>query len=203
MDVTITNISAAPVGISDLYTTLPVGGSVTTKRSASQLSSMTSLQKAVEAGTVTVSATLESFETASGLTIPPGTIDAGDAAAVAATAPAAATFEIRKAFTAGVAGTPDDVIVYAANALPYKIRVLDAYALVSTAIAATTLDVRDQAAGAGQLAATMSSATAGRAAMTGPNASVVLTPGTLIGLFIRRSDRGVAGEVVLTCRRET
>lgn len=203
MDVTITNISAAPVAIGDLYTTIPVGGSVTTKRSASQLSAMVGLQKEVEAGTVTVAATMESFETASGLAIPPGTVEAGDAAAVAATAAAAAPLEIRKAFTALGAGVPDDVVIYAVNTLPYKIRVLDAYALVSTAIAATTLDVRDQAAGAGQLAATMSSATAGRAAMTGPNASVVLTPGATIGLFIRRSDRGVAGEVVITARRET
>jgi hypothetical protein len=203
MDVTITNISAAPVAIGDLYTTIPVGGFVTTKRSASQLSAMVGLQKAVESNLVTVAATLESFESASGLAIPSGTIQAGDVAVVAPTDAAAATFEIRKSFAVGAGGAPDDVTVYAANSLPYKVRVLDAYALVSTAVGASTLQARDQAAGAGQLAAQMSAAATGRSAMTLPTASVVLTPGALIGLFIRRSDSGIAGEVVLTCRRES
>lgn len=203
MDVTVTNISSAPVPLGDIYTTIPVGGSVTFKRSASQISAMVSLQKAVTAQQVTVLAVEEAFETASGLATAPGTVGADDMKVVAATDAAAAPIEFRKAFAAGIAGTPDDVVVYAANTLPYKIRITNASALVSTAIALSTLDVRDQAAGAGQLAATMSSAATGPQPMTGPNVSVVLTPGALIGLFIRRSDRGVAGEVVITARRES
>jgi hypothetical protein len=202
MDVTITNISSAPVNIGDIYTTIPVGGNVVTKRSASQLSAMVSLQKAVESGLVTVAAVEESHETASGLAIPPGTIEAGDAAPVAATAAASATLEIRKAFVAAAPGTPDDVVIYAANTLPYKIRVLSAEARVATAIGGSTINVYDQAAAAGQLCAALSSAATGIVPMTGPNASVVVAPGALIGLFIRRSDRGVAGEVVITARRE-
>jgi hypothetical protein len=202
MNVTVTNIASVPVAIGDLYTTIPVGGSVVAKRSAAELSSMVSLQKAVEGGLVTVAAVEESFESASGLAVAPGTVDAGDAAAVAAGAAASPTLEIRKAFTALGAGVPDDVVIYAANALPYKIRVLSAEARVSTAIGASTINVYDQAAGAGQLCAALSSGATGIVPMTGPNASVVVAPGALIGLFIRRSDRGVAGEVVITARRE-
>lgn len=203
MQLTVTNISTSPVPISDLYTTIAVGSSVTTSRSAAQISSMKSLQIAVQGGLVTVTAAPEAWETASGLATAPGSISAGDAAAVAATDPAAATFEIRKSFAAGGGGSADDVIIYALNTLPSKVRILDAYALVSTAISASTLQVRSAAAGAGTLAASMAGTPTGRNPMTLPTASVVLTPGSGVGLFIRRSDSGIAGEVVLTCRNET
>jgi hypothetical protein len=203
VDVTVTNISAAPVPLGDIYTTIPVGGSVTFKRSASQISAMVSLQKAVTAQQVTVLAVEEAFETASGLATAPGTIAASDMAPVAAADAAAAPIEFRKSFAALGAGVADDVVVFAANTLPYKIRVTNASARIVTAIGASTINVYDQAAGAGQLCASLSSAATGIVAMTGPNASVVVAPGALIGLFIRRSDRGVAGEVVITARRES
>jgi hypothetical protein len=205
MDVTITNISAAPVAIGDLYTTIPVGGSVSTKRSASQLSAMVGLQKEVQAGTVTVAAVEEAHETASGLAIPPGTVEAADAAPVAATAVAAATFEIRKPFTAAAAGAADDVVIYAAGALPFKMRILDAYVLVATiGTGAALLTVRDEAAGAGTAAAVFSSAATGRISPSSAfTASTLLTPGAAKGLFLRRADRDAAGEVVITARRET
>jgi hypothetical protein len=205
MNIVVTNISAVPVPIGDLYTTIPVGGSVTTKRSASQLASMVSLQKAVEAGTVTVAATEESFETASGLAVAPGTVAAADVQPVAAADAAAATFEIRKSFTAAAAGAQDDVTIYAANALPFKLRILDAYALVATiGTGAATLTVRDEAAGAGTAVAVMSSAATGRISPSAAfTATTVLTPGATKGLFIRRADRDAAGEVVIIARRET
>lgn len=203
MQVTVTNISSSPVPIGDIYTTIPVGGSVVFSRAASQISAMAALQKAVAAGLVTVAAVEEAFEAASGLATAPSTIGAADMAPVAATDAAAAPIEFRKAFAAGIAGTPDDVVIFAANTLPYKIRIERAEARVSTAIALSTINVYDQAAGAGQLCAALSSAATGIVPMTGPNASVVVTPGALIGLFIRRSDRGVAGEVVITARRES
>ena len=203
MDVTITNISAAPVAIGDLYTTIPVGGFVTTKRSASQLSSMVGLQKAIESGLVTIAAVEESFETASGLAVAPGTVSAADQAAVAAGAAASGEVVFRKAFTS-VAST--DIAIYAANALPYKMRILDAYLLISTVQAGSTLQLFDQAAGAGTAVTTAASAAvAGRIPLplTG-NASQVLTPGALVGLFLLPSAHsGIVGEVVITARRET
>lgn len=203
MDVTVTNISAAAVGISDLYTTIPVGGSVSFKRSAAQLSAMVSLQKAAADGLVTVAATMESFETASGLAAAPNSIEAADIAAVSATVAASGEIKIRKNFTT-TAST--DIVVYAANALPYKIRILDAYLLISTVQVGSSAQLFDQAAGAGNAITTSTStATAGRIPMvlTG-NASQVVTPGTLVGLFLRPSAHtGVVGELVIEARRET
>ena len=205
MDVTVTNISAAPVPLGDIYTTIPVGGFVTFKRSASQISAMVSLQKAVAAFQVTVLAVEESFETASGLAVAPGTVAAADVQPVAATDAAAATFEIRKAFVAAAAGAQDDITIYAANALPFKMRILDAYVLVSTVgTGAALLTVRDEAAGAGTAAAVFSSAATGRISPSSAfTASTLLTPGATKGLFVRRADRDAAGEVVIIARRET
>lgn len=203
MDVTVTNISAAPVGISDLYTTIAVGGSVVFKRSASELSSMVSLQKAAADGLVTVAATMEAHESASGLATAPGSVEAVDMAAVAAGAAASGEVTFRKAFTS-VAST--DIAIYAANALPYKMRILDAYLLISTVQAGSTLRLYPQAAGAGTpITDATSAAVAGRIPMplTG-NTSQVLTPGATIGLFLLPSAHsGIVGEVVITARRET
>ena len=203
MDVTVTNISAAPVAISDLYKTLAVAEAVTFKRSASELSSMRSLQKAAADGLVTVAAVMEAFETASGLATAPGSVEAIDMAAVAAAGVASGEVVFRKNFTS-VAST--DIALFAANALPYKMRILDAYLLISTVQAGSTLQVFDQAAGAGNAITTATSAAvAGRIAMplTG-NVSQVVTPGALVGLFLRPSAHsGIVGEVVITARRET
>lgn len=203
MNLVVTNISSAPVAISDLYTTIPVAGSVTTIRSASQISAMVSLQKAVESGLVTVSATETTYETASGLTTVPGTVGAADTAPVAAAVADSMDIVIRVPFTS-VSST--DIAIFAANALPYKMRILDAYLLISTVQAASTLQLFPQAAGGGTAITTATSAAvAGRIPMplTG-NASVLVTPGTLIGLFLRPSAHtGIVGEVVINARRES
>jgi len=202
--IVVTNIVAVPVLINDLYATVPVGGSVTTQRSTAQISSMAGLQAAVAAAQVTVAVTLSADEIASGLAVTAGSVQAVDMQPVAATDAVAPTFEIRKSFTAGAAGVVDDIVVYAANALPFKMRVLDVYALVSTAgvAGAKTLTVRDEAAGAGTVVATIDDTATGRIAPTAFTASTLLTPGTLKGLFIRRDQRDVAGEVVIVARRE-
>lgn len=201
---TITNLTGSPVHIGDIYYTIPANGSVVVERDASDLSGMVALQKAVTAGQVAASIAYETWETASGLVAAPGSVEARDLAPVAATAAAAVVQTIRKSFTAGVPGTADDVVIFAAGALPYKMRILDVVALVSTNIALSTLTVRDEAAGAGTAAAVLDSATTGRKMPDGSiTASVVYTPGVTKGLFLRRSDRGVAGEVVLTVRQET
>ena len=197
----ITNLTAEAVSIGDLYTSVPASGTLTVQRPATALAAMPSLQKAIADGKVAAAVTYDAWETASGLLTPPAATDAADAAPVAAGDTAALEQTIRKAFTAGTPGTADDVIIYAVNTLPYKMRIMDAVANISTAIARATADVRSQAAGAGTLVCSLDAATTGRKEMATP--SVVLTPGASVGLYIRRSDRGIAGEVVLTVRRES
>ena len=202
--IVVTNIDTAPVNINDLYTTIPVGGSVTTERSTAQISSMAGLQQAAAASKVTVAVTLSADEIASGLAVTSGSVQAADVQPVAAADAAAATFEIRKSFTALAAGVVDDITIYAANALPFKMRITDVYALISTpgVAGAKTLTVRDQSGGLGTVVATIDDTAAGRISPTAFTASTVLTPGTLKGLFIRRDQRDVAGEIVIVARRE-
>jgi hypothetical protein len=112
-------------------------------------------------------------------------------------------FEIRKSFTAGVAGTPDDVAIFAAGAVPGKMRILAVEGVVATAIVATTLQVRTLAGGLGTLVGEIAGTPAGHQSSTSTvTATQVVTPGPTIGLFLRRSDRGVAGEVIIRGRYE-
>jgi hypothetical protein len=64
--VTIKSIVDAPVYLADLYVTLQPLGVLTISRSTAQLESMTSLQRAMAAGEVTVTITPTSQEMASG-----------------------------------------------------------------------------------------------------------------------------------------
>lgn len=201
--ITITNLTSQPLPITELYATIAPNGTLTTNRYASDLPRMTSLQAAIAAGSAALTVAYSSNELASGLTQAPQSTTDKSAQPVAADATATQEIEVRKTLTAGVAGTPDDVTVYALNALPYKCRVIDAYAIISTAIGASTLQIRSQAAGAGTLCAEISSAALGKAEWDSTvTATQVLTPGSSVGLFIRRSDRGVAGEVVVVLRKE-
>jgi hypothetical protein len=102
---------------------------------------------------------------------------------------------IYKSFAAGVAGTPDDVTIYNAS-IPFGWRILDALVYVSTNIGGSTLQLRDTAGGGGAaLSDAFDSAT------TGIKRDVLMTatPTQAAGdsLFLRRSDRGVAGEVII------
>lgn len=202
-------------------------------RSIAQLSSMKGLGAAVAAGTLSVAITPDAGELATDLTyvqplgseLLPGSVSSGalangsvTAAKLAANSVGPGTFvpvastdivsptvTFYKALTSGgAAGTADDVTIYAVNTLPYKVRIIDAWAVVSTAAAATTLDVRSAAAGGGTLAAQVSAASTGiaRASLLNTNASAVLTPGASVGLFVRR-DRSVVGEIFITARKES
>lgn len=198
---TITNVSTDLVAIGDIYRTLAVGESVTVTRTAAQIPNMVSLQKSATAGLVTVSVALSADEIGSGLATATAAVESKDVAPVAATDAAGGLMVIRKAFTAGTPGTADDVTVFAVNTLPAKMRVVDAHAFISTAIGATTVALHTAAAAGGTLLGTLSSAATGRFDMTG-TATAVATPGASAGLFLRRSDRGVAGEVIILCRPE-
>jgi hypothetical protein len=204
MQLVVTNISSDPVYIRDLYIEIPAGESVTTDRAASDMSGMSGLIEALDAGTVSVSLTPSAAEIASGFLTPPQAVQAVDMAPVAAAEIAAGLVVLRVPLVAGGGGSPDDVTAYAANALPFKFRVLDAWAMISTGVGASTLNAYTQAAAAGTLlAGPIDSALAGIVRMTGPNASALAVPGATEGLFIRRSDDGVAGEVFLLVRRES
>jgi len=198
---TIVNLASEPTNIRELYYALKVGETITIDRASVDIPGMTGLIEAVAAKLVSLAVTYSPDELATGLMQPPWSVEAQDMARVNAADPAAGTFTIRVLFAAGLGGNPDDVTIYAANALPYKFRVLDAIAYVSTNVALMTLDVWTRPSGAGTHLASMSGATTGR----NPNlltASAVATPGTLEGLFVNRGDDGIAGEVLLTCRLE-
>lgn len=199
----ITNVDSSELFLSDIYSTIAVGKYVDVTRDASDIPRMQSLASAIADGKATLAVTYSADELASGIMAPPAAIGAADMAPVASTDKASGLVLIRIPMTALAAGTADDVTGYAVNTLPFKFRVCDAWAHVSANIAASTLSVRTQAAGAGTLLATLSGNATGRNSMTAPTASAVATPGATEGLFVRRSDRAVAGEVMLLCRVES
>lgn len=195
---TITNSSAADVYCSDLYVTIPAGKSVSTTRSVSDLSKMAGLQSLIAAGTCAVSVAYSATEKASGL------VDEGEAAASGTGVAMSGLNVIRVPMTAGAGGAADDVTVFALNSLPYnKMRVMDVWAIISVAVGASNCQVRSQAAGAGTLINQVAGTPTGRQAPTATStASTLLTNGATTGLFIRRSDSGIAGEVFLSVRQE-
>lgn len=111
----------------------------------------------------------------------------------------AVPFVIRKSFSGLVTGTADDVTIFASNA-PQAFRIIDAFVVLSAAVGASTLQVRSDTAGGGSLlVGAMASATAGmnRAAGTTPTASATVAVDGSV--YLRRSDRAVAGELFLVC----
>lgn len=207
MDITVTNITSpsAPVTLGDIYKTLAnTGDFVQFTRKASDLPRMTSLQAALAAGAVSIVIVPTADEVASGLLAAPQTVQAVDMAPVAAAGIDAPEITLRVPIVAGVGGAADDVTVYAAGALPYKFRILWARMVVAATPGASTAAVRTRAAGAGTLLATMNTGTAGL--VPSPNsgfATSVVTPAALDGLFVRRSDNTIGGELHICIRRES
>lgn len=106
---------------------------------------------------------------------------------------------IRRPFAAGGGGAPDDVVIYAA-ATPFPFQILDTVLVVATAVGASTCTLRDTAGGGGAaLSDTLSSAATGYVR----NAALTATPTLAAGstLTVRRSDNGVAGEIIITLQR--
>lgn len=107
---------------------------------------------------------------------------------------------VRKAFTALTTGTADDVTVLNAIA-PWAARIVDCWAVVTTAVGASTLTLRTAAAGGGSaLSSALDSGTTG---VKRNNATAAT--GTIAAngsLYLRRSDRAVAGEVYVLLLRE-
>ena len=103
-------------------------------------------------------------------------------------------------FAALAAGVADDVNIIVSPTVPYNYSIKDAWAQISTAIGGSTITVRNAAGGGGSaLSDALSSAATGtvrNTAQTGPAAAAAGST-----LYLRRSDRGVAGSVYLIlCR---
>lgn len=101
---------------------------------------------------------------------------------------------IRNTFAAGVPGAADDVSIY--NADSPALRIVDTVVFISTGIALSIVTLRDTAGGGGNaLSDDLAAAT------IGVRRNVLLTAtGTIPAggtLVLRRSDRGVAGEVIV------
>lgn len=202
--VTVTNLTSSPLLIQDIYATIEANASVSFDRAVTDVPRMAALQAAVAAGSAAVSVTLSSDELNSGLTTVDSTVAAADLAPVAATAAAAPLITIRKSFSALGPGLADDVVIFAAGAVPYKMRILDAYALISAASAGggQVLEVQPETGGAGLILAKVSTAATGRAGMDNTITTSALV-NTTDALVIRRKNRDVTGELVLTVRRES
>ena len=199
--VTITNLSATePLLIQDLYTSILPASSVIVQRSASQISSMTALQSAISAGLAAVSVTLSADEIASGLAQAAGTVQALDLAPVDATDVAAPLVVLRKSFAVVAGGAADDVVIFAASTVPYKMRILDVFALVSTQGNTGAFELRTAVGGAGTLVASVTNSGTGRLAMAATASAVVATTDALT--IRRTTNSNSVGELVILARRE-
>jgi hypothetical protein len=101
MELVITNLTPNPIYVSDLFTSVPGNGKITTTRTQSDLSRMASLQAQVAAGNLSVVATATATEEASGLLYP----DAAQVVAEEWDSPVAANPAGIMAATATVNGT--------------------------------------------------------------------------------------------------
>jgi hypothetical protein len=111
----------------------------------------------------------------------------------------AVPFVISKPFTALTPGTGDAVAVIDSD--QPEIEVLDAWVEITTAILTTAVRLHDTASGATvTYSGTLSSAVTGVVRNSGPRDTATVPAGGPV--FLRRSDRGVAGTVHLLCVRK-
>lgn len=104
-------------------------------------------------------------------------------------------FAVDMLFDPGAGGAPDDVEF--SDAIPVASVVLDAVAIITTPVAASTLRARDAGGGGGvAITSAMDSASAGRAR---DNSDSAYSAAEQTTVFIRRSDSGIGGRVILFC----
>lgn len=139
-------------------------------------------------GDITVSSSGATF------TLDSGTVTPAKLAVIASNI--GATFAIYVAFAAGAGGAADDVTIYSSNA-PFAFRILDVTLLISTAIALSSVQLRSASGGGG--AALSSSLTSVVTGTTRNNDSSTPTVAASGSVFLRRSDSGIAGEVIILC----
>lgn len=199
--ITVTHVGTAARYVSDLYKTMQPGDVVTTTRASTDLPAMASLQAGIAEGDLTLSVVYDANELAAGLEAPPNSVHGEDMAEVAAATAMSGLVHLFVDLPVGGGGA-DVITVYALDALPFKMRVLDAVLLTSTA-AVGTITVEDEAvAGVGTTALTLDSNTTPRD-VPSEDVTTVLTPAATTGLFVHRTDSTHVGELMLTLRRES
>lgn len=199
---TITNISGSDLHLGDFYLTIPAGASRDVDRAANDISGLPTLQKALADGAATLSVQYTADELASGLLSLPDAVQAEDMAPVAASALPSPAVLLRASIPAGAGGAPDDVALFAVGAVPWKFRILDAWAFVSAGNGVgEAIQLRTALAGGGTLLSTLDATNTGRISGAA-TATGLVTPGGSVGLIARRSDSAIAAEVCLIVRRE-
>jgi hypothetical protein len=127
--------------------------------------------------------------------IPDGSVD--PALLALAASGLSVPFVLRAAYSAAAAGTADDVTVTAAA--PFQFRILDIWVRTSTAIAASTIQLRTATGGGGStLSDAISTGAVGMARTNSGSGFAILANQAV---YARRSDRGVAGAIHLLCER--
>jgi len=102
---------------------------------------------------------------------------------------------IRLPLTAATPGSPDDVPIFDGNA-PYPFTVLDSFWVTSTAIGGATVQIRSASGGGGSAGSSpMSAASASLKARDTDTDMLAVAEGG--SLFLRRSNAGVAGTLVV------
>jgi hypothetical protein len=141
------------------------------------------------------------------LVVTPGSDDVGDLTAskvaVAGSDGVSVPVVLRQAFvTGGAAGTADDVTVFNASA-PYKFRIVDVWLVVADAEAASTVQLRTASGGLGSvLSAEIDTAALGIARQAGTGLTSTAIVAKNGSVYLRRSDRNVAGELFMLVIRE-
>jgi hypothetical protein len=112
-------------------------------------------------------------------------------------------FVIRKAFAAGGGGAPDDVEIYNAAA-PFDFRIIDATTWIATAVGGSTVELRSASGGGGSALSMAFSGAATAVVREDGSGTTYATSQVSSGgsLYLRRSDSGVAGEIVILAIKE-
>lgn len=168
-------------GTSRTFSDVPAG-----KAYAIQLREITSSTAIVRVGTNPLNAMAPSAPTA----IAASQLGAPDAYGFAV------DLTLRVAFTAATTGSADDVTILASA--PFGFRILDAMLYVSTAKGSATVTLRSATGGGGSA---LSDDLSVNATGVVRNASLTASPTVAAAgaLYLRRSDRACAGELILRC----
>jgi len=199
---TIVNTSSSEVHLGDFYTTLAAGATLTlSDRSPNEVPDLKSVTDALAAGTITFSITYTANEYAQSMTAAANSVAAADLQETSLSEYKASPVQVFWApFPAGATGLADDVVAMYAGTMPYPVHITHCICRISTAVASETIQIRNEAAGAGLLLGAFSGAATGNPVDT-VTASSGFSPSATNGLFVRRSHDGIAGEAFIYCRR--
>jgi hypothetical protein len=111
-------------------------------------------------------------------------------------------YTIRKNWAAGTPGSAGDIVIYdgSTTKLPFGIRIVDVTVIVATNLAGKTATLRSAAAGGGSaLSDALSLASTGVVRNATVTTTAAVSAGA--GLWLRLSDIGTAGEIIINCLR--